>query len=69
MRTWPRMWPGDAKFDDPEKELNRLGAQGWELVSVVPMPMRKTEDVSVQYIFKRETKIELTRSSSYAYGA
>ena len=58
-----------AELGDPEMELNRLGADGWELVSVVPVPMRKTEDVSVQYIFKREkSKMELGRSS-YAYGA
>ncbi len=58
-----------AELGDPEMELNRLGAEGWELVSAVPVPMRKTEDVSVQYIFKREkSKMELGRSS-YAYGA
>ena len=58
-----------AELGDPEMELNRLGADGWELVSAVPVPMRKTEDVSVQYIFKREkSKMELGRSS-YAYGA
>lgn len=59
---------GGAELDDPESALNRLGAQGWELVSVVPMPMHESEDVSVRYFFKRELKMEVARSS-YAYGA
>src|ERR1700747_3841999 len=29
--------PADIDFDDPD-ELNKLGAEGWELVSVQPNP-------------------------------
>jgi hypothetical protein len=59
---------GGAGSDGPESVLNRFGAQGWELVSVVPMPTREAEDATVRYFFKRELKMEAARSS-YAYGA
>ena len=36
-----------------ENELNRLGAEGWELVSVVPL-FGESETMAVTYILKRQ---------------
>ncbi len=45
--------PVDIDFDDPD-ELNRLGAEGWELVGVQPNP---TEGASpFLCIFKRPVR-------------
>ncbi|MBB3275041.1 MULTISPECIES: DUF4177 domain-containing protein [Pseudoxanthomonas] len=41
---------GGLKREDLQNELNRLGAQGWELVNtIVPAPM-----AAVQMVFKKE---------------
>jgi len=52
MKTDKSFWSGKDKTD-PEKFLNDLGRDGWELVSVVPLSQGGTI-TNLQFFFKRK---------------